>query len=65
MTSNRSLRKRLINENKNIIERIIEIKKISKFLSELSSEKVSFSALLEEKSKRTLDEIKTERNLFI
>ena len=65
MTSNKSLRERLIDENKNIIGRIIEINKASKFLSALSNDKISFSALLEEKSKRTLEEIRTESNLFI
>ena len=63
-TFNEGLRERLIEENKNIFERIKEINKVSNFLMERSKEKISLSALLEERSRRTLDEIKTENNLF-
>ena len=63
-TSNQRLRNRLINENKNIIDRINEIYRVSKLLNQNSNEKLNYSSLLIEKSRRTLDEIKTERNLF-
>ena len=63
-TSNKGLIERLINENKKIFERIMEIYKISKILVKRSNEKLTLSALLEERSRRTLNEIKTEDRLF-
>ena len=63
-TSNKGLIERLIKENKKIFERIMDINKVSKILTKRSNEKITLSALLEEKSRRTLDEIKTENSLF-
>ena len=63
-TSNKGLKERLFDENKNINDRIREINKVSKILKKRSKEKISFSALLEEKSRRALDEIKKESSLF-
>ena len=63
-TINISLRKRLIIENKSIFKRIDEINKLAKFLHNIRKEKLSFSSLLIEKTKRTLKESKREINLF-
>ena len=61
---NIQLRKRLIYENNIIIKRINEIYNLSKLLNNRSKEKLTFSGLLVEKTKRTLKETKTESNLF-
>ena len=63
-TSNSRLKERFIYENKAIFERVNDINKIAKYLNKDVTEKISFSSLLLEKSKRTLKEIKTESNLF-
>ena len=63
-TSNSQLKKRLINENRILIKRINEINKIAKLLNKKSIEKISLSGLLVEKSKRTLSETYSEKNLF-
>ena len=63
-TSNRRLKERLINENNSIFERIREINKVSVNLNKISNKMISYSALLKEKSMRSLDEIKTVSNLF-
>ncbi len=63
-TSNLKLRERLIYEKNIIFERVKEINNIATFLSKRSTEKIKFSSLLKEKSKRTLLEAKTEINLF-
>ena len=63
-TTNIGLRKRLIIENKSILKRIDEINKLAKFLHNITKEKLSFSSLLIEKTKRTLKESKREINLF-
>ena len=62
--SHKGLKERLIYENKNIFERIKEINSVSNLLIKRSREKITLSALLEERSRRTLDEIKTENSLF-
>mgnify|MGYP001157344796 FL=1 len=62
--SNIRLKARLINENNTIYKRISEINEVSELLNENSSDKISFSALLKEKSMRSLNELKTGRNLF-
>ena len=62
--SNIRLKARLINENNTIYKRISEINELSELLHENSSDKISFSALLKEKSMRSLNELKTGRNLF-
>ena len=63
-TSNKGLKERLIDENKNIFLRIKEINELSNLLMTRSKEKITFSALLEETSRRTLDELKKENSLF-
>ena len=63
-TSNYRLRGRLIFENKNIIERVNEIYKISELLNKRKSDNLNFSYLLMEKSKRTLNETKYLSNLY-
>ena len=63
-TDNKSLKERLFSENKNICERVNEIYKIAKLLSKKNDEKINFSNLLFEITKRTLNENKFERNLF-
>ena len=63
-TNNKALRERLFSENKNIFKRVNEINQIAKFLNKKSHEKINFSNLLLEKTKRTLIENKFKRNLF-
>ena len=63
-TSNSQLKKRLINENTILIKRVNEISKIAELLNKKSIEKISLSGLLVEKSKRTLNETYSEKNLF-
>ena len=59
-TNNKALRERLFSENKNIFKRVNEINQIAK----KSHEKINFSNLLLEKTKRTLIENKFKSNLF-
>ena len=63
-TSNSQLKKRLINENTILIKRVNEISKIAILLNKKSIDKISLSGLLVEKSKRTLSETYSEKNLF-
>ncbi len=63
-TSHRGLRDRLIYENKNISQRLNEIFSIAKVLKNRKNENISFSSLLVEKCKRTIDQKKIEKNLF-
>ena len=63
-TSNDRLKERLIYENKSIFERVNDINKTALYLNRSGNEKISFSSLLLEKSRRTLKEISKERNLF-
>ena len=63
-TENKALKGRLLTENKNIFKRVNEIYKIAEILNKRSSEKINFSILLFEKTKRTLNENKFESNLF-
>ena len=63
-TSNTGLRKRLAYENNTLIERIREIDKVANYLSKKSKEKISISSVLLEKSRRILNEIRAEKNLF-
>ena len=62
-TENKALKGRLFNENKNIFKRVNEIYKIAKLLNN-NYEKINFSNLLLEITKRTLNENKFESNLF-
>ena len=63
-TENKALKERLFSETKNIFKRVSEIYKIAKLLNKKNNEKINFSELLVEISKRTLNENKFERNLF-
>ena len=62
-TENKSLKERLFTENKNIFERVNEIYKIAELLNK-NNEKINYSNLLFEITKRTLNENKFESNLF-
>jgi len=63
-TSNKTLKERLFSENKNIFNRVKEIYKIAELLNKKNNEKINFSKLLVEITKRTLNENKFESNLF-
>ena len=63
-TENKALKERLFSENKNIFKRVNEIYKIAKLLNKKYNEKINFSNLLVEITKRTLNENKFESNLF-
>ena len=62
-TENKVLKGRLFTENKNIFKRVKEIYKISELLNK-NNDKINFSNLLFEITKRTLNENKFESNLF-
>ena len=64
-TDNKSLKERLFSENKNIFKRVNEIYKIAEHLNKKNNEKIKFSNLLVEITKRTLNENKYESNLFL
>ena len=63
-TENKALKGRLFTENKNILKRVKEIHNIAELLNK-NNEKINFSKLLFEITKRTLNENKFESNLFI
>ena len=63
-TENKALKGRLFSENKNIFKRVNEIYKIAGLLNKNNTEKINFSNLLIELTKRTLNESKFESNLF-
>ena len=63
-TNNEGLKERLFSENKTIFERVNEIYKIAEILNKNNTEKINFSNLLVEMTKRTLNENKFESNLF-
>ena len=63
-TTHEGLRVRLFNENKSIFQRLNEIYSIAKFLKNRTIEKISFTNLLLEKSKRTIAQSEIEKNLF-
>ncbi len=63
-TNNKALKERLFSENKNIFKRVNEIYKIAELLNKKNNEKINFSMLLVEISKRILNENKFESNLF-
>ena len=63
-THNKALKERLFSENKNIFKRVKEIYKIAELLNKKTNEKINFSNLLVEITKRTLKENKFESNLF-
>ena len=63
-TDNKALKERLYSENKNIFKRVNEIYKIAELLNKSNTEKINFSNLLVEITKRALNENKFESNLF-
>ena len=63
-THNKALKERLFSENKNIFRRVNEIYKIAELLNDKSNEKLKFSNLLFEITKRILIKNKLESNLF-
>ena len=63
-TTHKGLRVRLFYENKIIFKRLNEIYSIAKFLKNRTNEKISFTSLLLEKSKRTIAQTRIEKNLF-
>ena len=63
-THNKGLKERLFSENKTIFKRVREIYKIAELLNKKTNEKINFSYLLVEKTKRTMYENKFENNLF-
>ena len=63
-TNNKALKERLFLENKNIFKRVNEIYKIDELLKKKTNDKINFSKLLVEISKRILNENKFESNLF-
>ena len=62
-TENKALKGRLFTENKSIFKRINEIHRIAELLNK-NNEKINFSNLLFEITKRILNENKFESNLF-
>ena len=62
-THNKALKERLFSENKHIFKRVNEIHKIALLLNK-NNEKINFSNLLFELTKRILNENKFESNLF-
>jgi len=63
-TDNKALKERLFSENINIFKRVHEINKIAEILNKKNSDKINFSNLLIEITKRTLNDNKFESNLF-
>jgi len=63
-TENKALKYRLFSENRNLFKRVNEIHKIAELLNKNNTEKINFSNLLVEITKRTLNENKFDRNLF-
>ncbi len=63
-THNKALKERLISENKTIFIRVNEIAKIAELLNKKNNEKINFSNLLLEITKRILNESELESNLF-
>ncbi len=63
-TENKALKVRLFSENKNLFKRVNEIYKIAEILNKNNTEKINFSNLLVEITRRTLNENKFKSNLF-
>ena len=63
-TDNKVLKERLYSENKDIFDRVNEIYTIAEILNKKKNEKINFSNLLVEITKRTLNENKFASNLF-
>ena len=63
-TQNQRLKERLLSENISLFKRVNEIYKIAHLLNKKSQKEINFSSLLLEKTKRALNENKSESNLF-
>ena len=63
-TLHNGLRERLIYENQSVLLRVKEIFSIAKTIDEKNTENLSFSRVLIEKCRRTINETKIETNLF-
>tara|TARA_Y100000991_G_C21766198_1_gene260969 strand:+ start:182 stop:409 length:228 start_codon:yes stop_codon:yes gene_type:complete len=63
-TLHNRLRERLIYENQSVLLRVKEIFSIAKAIDEKNKENLSFSRVLIEKCRRTINETKIEANLF-
>ena len=63
-THNKALKERLFSENQDIFKRVNEISKIAEALNKNTNEKMNFSNLLVEITRRALNENKFESNLF-
>ena len=63
-THNKTLKERLFSEKKIIYKRVNEISRIAELLNKKSNDKINFSNLLIELTKRALNENRFERNLF-
>ena len=63
-THNKILKERLFAENKNIFKRLNEISKIAELLNKKTNEKINYSNLLVEITKRTINENNLKSNLF-
>ena len=63
-THSEALKERLYSENKILFKRIKEISQIAVLLNKKNNEKLNFSNLLVEITRRTLNENKFESNLF-
>ena len=63
-TAHDGLRKRLIYENKKILQRLNEINSIAKVLRNRTIEKISFSSLLAEKCERAIAKKRIGNDLF-
>ena len=63
-TENVALKGRLFSENRYLFKRVNEIYKIAELLNKNNTEKINFSNLLVELTKRTMNENKFESNLF-
>ena len=61
---NKALKERLFSETRTIFKRVNEIYKIAELLNKKNNEKITFSSLLFELTKRTLNENKFKSNLF-
>ena len=64
LTNHDGLRERLIYENNSLSERVKEIFSIAKLLERRKNDNITFSKLLLEKCRRTINETKIKRDLF-
>ena len=64
LTNHAGLRERLIYENNSLSRRVNEIFSIAKLLERRNNENITFSKLLLEKCRRTINETKIKRDLF-